>query len=375
MNKKDIKEPVGIRIVEQASPIQVKGLLESFWGKDSTLANYSQGHVSFNEAQTLLTIARDGDQDTREAIRTQLNGKRISITAIDEDTEELVAHSSLLVSSNTVEAAGAIIRDSHRRRGILTYTNTYRKELLHLFGELGYTLTSFLVVGSPSVDYGHKLFNFPNLEMDSVFCNIGPYILKVNPEDISQQDPRFQEWSMKTSDGFISSTVQVVGIQKDKSPVVAATLIPDLPDATAELLVSLPHEFTQDEQTTYQNLHYATTANLDIYTLYQSVSDADTFLSSIKEKKISGRSVLVRIPLQKDAGDLLEEVNTMMSQVDDEYRLVPTGLTVVNGYWTGCYALMARDEIAEYRTLLQKLSKSYSGTLKDLAEVTLHNLK
>ena len=94
----------------------------------------------------------------------------------------------------------------------------------------------------------------------------------------------------------------------------------------------------------------------------------------MKNSKRADRSVLIRVPIRDGTKKVMEQMGNLVDLRNENYRLVPTGLTVIDNYWSACYSFMSRSEQSEFRDVSDKLSVVYTGSLKSLADMIKQDL-
>lgn len=371
MNERELSHASDIRAQE------VMSLLESFWGKGNEIIAYSDPLITFETALKELRTALEIGGDRGKALVLQrLTGKPISIGIRYQ--QHLIAHSALLLQPwEDVETVGSIIDDQYRHRGLMTQINQKKRELLKSFAILGFQLTSYVILGSKSVDYGFHIFDFPKIDLRSWYCNLGPYVYSrpINPS--RKESKRLTDYSLKTRDFYISSSAQVIGIKQNEPPIISA----DIEDVLPPMLSSLLSKYPVNRRRFYNpspsriNTRHSSPARIDIYTLYAALHDPQSFYQEIATCTLQNRSIILRVPLLPGSAQVLEQVSQLSDNTFQNIALIPSGLSVYEGYWTACFSTIKVDRIPHFMYTLQAIYRDYHDSLRDLSEVSLRYLE
>lgn len=356
-----------LNFAREIHPGEVSSLLETFWGRGNQIASYSGPLIDFDKALRVLEDSMEMGEEGKKFVLEQFSDRNISIGIRHES--DLIAHSSVLVHPwGEVETAGSIIDSRFQNESLMALINERKRQLLEPLAELGFQPTSYTLLGSRSVEYGKVLFSFPKIGMEPYFCNIGPYVFprKIDPE--RQESRRIIDLSLQTSEHYISSSAQVIGIRKYDPPRIVGK-VDELPDLFDELISNFPQRnVSLDDNTPDINDDiYQSPAGIDIYTLQSKLLNSKSFFEEISEAALDSRSVILRIPLSNRGYDVLAQIMSLLGTSYRNVSLLPTGITVVNNYWAVCFSTMLTDRVAHYRETLRKLSSSHEGSLKDIA--------
>lgn len=375
MAKENIADNSHFCLTADASGEEITSLLETFWGKGNKVAYYRDNIIGFQSALKILEKASSLDTKTRDALITQeLANKVITVGVRFNDT--LVAHGALLVQPwREVEITGSITHSDFRSKGLMGKVNMIRKQLLTYFAQTRYRLTSYSIVGSASVEYEHHLLEIPEYSLNPYFSNFGPYVYRRHIDNPLQEPGRLKEASAVLGDEMVSSSVQVIAIDKTKPPYANVKTIRYAPPVFRELLSAFPNAVEENaEQSVSGNTLHTSLARIDIHTLTVPLENDKLFIAGIHSEALNDKSIIIRIPLKPGSSEVLEQIGSIANQEYGEFILIPTGLTVVDGYWACCFSFMPTAFISHFSFVLQSLTKIYQGSLKNLSEILLRHI-
>ena len=364
-----------LRPTQNIQPQEVTKLLETFWGVGNPIASVSGEVRNFDSAQALFRDAESlgSKQDKRQYILDNLDGKKISLGI--RDGEDLVAHSGLTVKSwGEVECSSSIVLQEHRDKLLTRGLNEGRKTLLREFASLDFLLTGYVVLGANSVYYGAHLFDFEDLGMGSYFCNIGPYVYN-RPIGVTEKDSaKLAALSLHTDTLSISSSAQAIGIRKDEPPKIAQGLAAEMTVPMRDFLSGFPYvEENMSSQTPeIKNVVHYSPAKIAIHVLREPFEDGHSFLSDLSQDIKEGNNTIVQIPLQSGAEKVVKQITDVIGKESAGVVLIPTGMTVIDGYWAMTFASVVKARLPHYKYMLETLLKEYDiDSLKKLVAYSL----
>lgn len=349
---------------------EVTRLMETFWGKDNPIASTFENAESFDSALDLVETAASMENG-KNFVLNKLGGKKISVGI--QDGDELIAHSGLIIKpSGEVECGGSVVAQKYRDKFLMSALNKNRRNLLKKLALLDFQLTSFLLLGSDSVHYGAHLFDFKDLKMRTYFCNFGPYIYN-RPLNVSQADDEtISDLSWKTLMTTTSSSTQVIGIQDNNPPRIAEGLLENLNPATREFISNFPTSKTtaRTEFDTENNTHYSP-AKIAIKILKKPYSNPENILPEVKQSFVAGNNTIIQIPLRKDSNLVIQQITNAICKDYEGIMLIPTGLTIIDGYWSLTFASIPSDHLSHYKLMMAKVAEKYDGSLRGLGYYSL----
>lgn len=346
-------------------------LMETFWGKGNPIASTFESAESFDFALDLVETATS-TKDGKSFVLSKLAGKKISLGIHDQD--ELIAHSGLIIKPRgEVECGGSVIVQDHRGKFLMRDLNENRRNLLRKLALLDFQLTSFLLLGSNSVSYGAHLFDFKDLQMRTYFCNFGPYVYD-RPFDVSQADDEaISDLSWKTLTTTTSSSTQVIGIRDNNPPQIAKGLLESLTPAAKEFISNLPisSKTAMETETDTENATRYSPAKIVIKILKRPYSNPRDILPEVKQSFMAGNNVIIQVPLQKDSSPIVQQITNIICQDYEGVMLIPTGLTIIDGYWSLTFASIQSNRLSHYKLMMARVVEKYDGSLRLLGNYSL----
>lgn len=350
---------------------EVREIMETFWGKDNPIASTYEQAESFDSALRIVNRSESFD-DAKAFIISELGGKKISIGI--ESEGRLAAHSGLIIKPwGEVECGGSIVVPEYRGKHLIGTLNELRRALLKRMALLGFQPTSFLLIGSVSMHYGAELFDFDDIGMKTYFCNFGPYIYNRSTDLAQGDEKKVSEFSWKTAKTIVSSSTQVIGIRSDRPPKIDDGISDGLPLSAKELLDNFPREIVARTEIEGENSIRHSPAKISISVLRKPYEDSCSILPEIKKISTTGNNVIIQIPLQEGSNPIIQQIMDVLCKDYKGVMLIPTGLTVINGYWAITFASIPSDHLMHYKSLMEKVTK-ISDSLKPLAYYSLKAL-
>lgn len=346
---------------------EVNSLLGAFWGPDSNLANFHDPLMNYRDCMKVLKAAiTQEENDGYKLAIDQLGGRTISFGMRRKGN--LIAHSALIVRPwGEVETGGSIISEAFKEMSLMKEINIRKKEALGYFGKLGFLLTSYVLLGSRSVSHGYEIFNFPELKMNSYYCNFGPYIFSL-PKGSKKYSRRVLDLSVETESSYLCSSAQVLGISNDKPPFIdtGGNL-----GVASKLLSYYPHRVNlNDDKSKHENSTTNISDKLILYTIYQP-TDIDNLTRDVSGRVLEGKATIIRVPVCFNTFSDIEQLVKLVGNNLNEITVVPTGLTVVDGYWALCFAGLTKEKAPSYLDMLRKVKNTYSGSLYELSSTLI----
>lgn len=351
-----------LKPAQQIQPQEVSRLLESFWGTGNPIASVSGEVVNFDSAQIIFrnALALGSIQEQRQYVIDNLDGKKISLGIKVGD--ELIAHSGLTVKPwGEVECSSSIIAQEYRDQSLMRGLNEGRRALLREFAALDFLLTGYAVLGANSVYYGQHLFDFEDLGMKSYYGNIGPYVYRRPIEVTGQDSTKLSALALRTDTLSISSSAQIIGVRAEKPPKIAKGLITDIAEPMQDFLNSFPceEESTPAIVSEHKNVTHFSPAKIAIHILKEPYDNESSFLSDLSQDVKAGNNTIVQIPLQKGSEKVVKQITKIIGKASDGVVLIPTGMTVVDGYWSLTFASVIETRLPHYKNLLENILKEY----------------
>lgn len=348
---------------------EVNDLLVSFWGKDNPLAQYSDPLFDFETANSILKSALLLPKDlAKSKVSEVFSGKTISLGL--RKNNKLVAHSGvILYPTGEIETAGSIISEEYKGMALMDEINLKKKDLIKDFALLGFQPASSVLLGSKSVVHGYSIFDMPDIGLATWFCNIGPYVF-ARPIDPSKTESGYiTNLALKTESHIFSSSSQILGITKESPPLISQNTIMSMPKFWVDLLEEYPKKETNLEPNAsgFENSIYDTKANIVLHTIRQPIKDIRTFITNVSNSTLSGKTNMLKVPLSASSELVLEQVGNLLRKSDSNIEFIPTGLTVVNGYWSICISSIPNERVEHYTGVMTKVAGMYEGSLKNLA--------
>lgn len=363
-----------IYFAHQIAAHEVSELLEVFWGSGNEIARYTDPLVSLDEAIQVLdeALIHDNKAEGRAHVLSQLSDKTISLGLRLDDA--LIAHSALHVQPwAEVETRGSIVAEEHKYESLMTQINERKRLLLAKFGNLGFLLSSAVILGSGSVDHGATIFNFDDLRIRSYFVNFGPYVYERPINHRWKDSAKLTDLALITPTSIISTSAQILGLHIDHPPYVSSQMLKQISPVVAAFVENFPHQEVQAEDTDEagENAAYYSPAKIAIRTLRRPFESSKALLDAIHNDVGGGMNVIIRVPLDGTSA-VLTQLNDIGGREYEGLIIIPTGATVVDGVWAVTYASITHERFSHYQRLMSKIIEKYSGPLKDLALFT-HN--
>lgn len=360
-----------LRLTGDIRAEEVNRLLASFWGKESSIAHYQDPIIDYSvllsKIETLLPLPQE---EGRKRILEDFSGQTISLGL--RYGENLVAHSALIIQPwGDVETAGSIIDNSHHNMSLMAQINIRKKELIAGLTRLGLQPTSYVILGSKSVDYGYTLFDIPEINLKSWFCNIGPYVYKRSKDPERQESAKITDLSLETDQSIISSSSQVVGIREDSQPIIARNAIRHLPNFWKELLEYFPNSpVLLTKLPKVRNTVTEDKAEMMIYVIREPIQNFADFLSQSVRTAHADKTVFIKIPLTETSNYIIDQIDPILHTSYDGVLFIPTGLTLVDNCWSITMATILEERLPHYKHLLTKISEAYTDSLQNVADLS-----
>lgn len=330
--------------------------------------------MSYNQALNFFkNLKKVGKQKRRLKVLKYFSGKVISLGL--REKSELICHSALLIQPwGEIETVGSIIKGRFRGRGLMKLINQRKRKLLEFFAKLNFQLTSYAILGSSSIQHGCYLFDFPQLNLISLFCNFGPFVYK-RPINVSRSvSKQLLNLSIKTPTSLFSSSVQVIGIKQNQPPYLDQKVQNSLPISFVPKFpfTTVSNKFKPSYK---KNASYSSPANIDIYMLRNKINDLKKFHLEIVQKSLKGKSIILRIPLIASSQSLLKQINHLLKDNSSKILPIPTGFTVFDNHWHICFSTISKNRLKAFTKTLNLLLKTEKKSLKKLANCILDYLK
>jgi len=289
---------------------EVNNLLTSFWGKDNPLAQYSDPLIDFETAKIVLESVSSLSKDlAKSEVFKSFSGKTISLGL--RKNGELVAHSGLILyPTGEVETAGSIIAEQYKGMALMDEINVKKKELIKDFALLGFQPASSVLLGSKSVVHGYSIFDVPEINLTTWFCNIGPYVFARPMDPFKKDDDYLTSLTLKTESYLFSSSSQILGITKEIPPLISQSAIKFLPKFWVDLLKTYPKIESVSGYRTSDgtNSVYNTKANIVLHTIRRPIANIDVFVDEVADSTMRGKTNILKVPLSVHSKSALEQV-------------------------------------------------------------------
>lgn len=355
---------------------EITKLKETFWGVENSIAETTEDSSEYYEVLNLLqeAKARMTFAEGKQFILDQLGKKRVSIGYRNEG--ELVAHTGLIIKPwGEVECGGSVVAEKYRGQSLMRGLNEKRRVLLEEFTSLGFQLTSYLVLGSRSVNYGAQLFDLPEKGLKTNYCNLGPYVYH-RPNSVAEFDHSLlKDLSLKTSEGRLFTSTQILGIEHNNPPYLSERLLSQFSEKMKSFIVQFPmqNEIIENHEQLENDLHHSP-AKIAVYVMRKPFSSTETLLNEISSHLDGGNNVIMRIPLTSMSGPALYQMSSVIGKEYMGFTMVPTGLGVVNNLWALTYASMRIDRLEHYKNMMAIVDTNYNSQLGHLAKYSLEAL-
>ena len=248
--------------------------------------------------------------------------------------------------------------------------NDRKRDLLEKFAKLNFILTSYVILGSKSVEHGSVLFNFENLNMASYFTNFGPYIYERPINHLRKDNVLLADMAYTEGDTMYSSSAQVMGIRTDNPPFISASILQMLNSGKKSFIESYPH--TPDRKLNKRlsldnSAYYSPQTKLAVRTIWSPLSDPKSLFDLTQTDVDNGMKVVVRIPLYSTS-EPLDQIEQILGKEHNGIIMIPTGVSVIDNIWSLTYASISSLKHPHYKQSLDIIASTYTGSLHKLAE-------
>ncbi len=363
-----------LEYADTISAREINRLLSSFWGRNSPIAQYNDlSIVSYNKAMSITTKHKGLSKKHKELITSQLSGKTISMGI--RYRERLVGHSALIVQPwGEIETAGSIINKKYSHMSIVKRINIRKRIILKKLIKLGFKSTSYVILGSKSVSHGYTIFDFPDINTSSWFCNIAPYVFMRKIDSKREENQKILKLAYHENDMIFSCSAQVIGLNTKNPPYISTCTLKQLPQFWKEIFKYTPYKVTRKVDKIESNLYLGDKAHIEVHIIRKIIREEAEYLENLINITKMGKTILIKVPLTSGALGAIDQLCRLSKSSHKNIRIIPIGLSLVGDFWALGFATIEEKKIPHYHHVLSTTSQNEHTSLKKVATLVLKNI-